>query len=603
MKQAKARSSAFAALAALAAISGGPRADAGDGARLAIGRVAPAIEFKDIRSLTRTLDDFGPRKAYVIVATATTCPIAAKSLPTLDAIERRYRARGVQFVALNVGPGDSIADAASQAVEFGVEMPFVKDFGGKGARALGLERTPEVAVLDGARRLVYRGRIDDRNRIGGSRDEATRHELVDALDAVLDGKPVATPETAVDGCKITFGETTGPDVGRVTYFEHVAPIVQKHCQECHRPGTEAPFALLTYRDAASQAEAIAEVVHDGVMPPWQADRHAGKIVNARGLDDRERAIIARWVADGRPKGDPAKAPPPRTYPAGEWKIGPPDQTIGMALDAHLPADGLIDYKYVVLPYIFPEDTWVQSIEILPDNPRVVHHCNLAFMKVGERPSTKNFITGRVPGGDPMVLDDGVAFLIPKGSALALQIHYVTTGKPERARIAVGLKFPRVPVEKRLHHHQVTTRDFSILPHAPAHPVESVRTLPFDATGVGMFSHMHLRGKDMTFTARRPDSPSETLLRIPNYSFDWQQSYRWEPDTMRFPKGTVLGVVAHFDNSDFNPYNPDPSATVREGPQTHEEMMYGFVFFTRDDEHLHLKIDPKTGHVVAGVAGR
>lgn len=590
------------ALIAVFAALQAPRASGGD-ARLEIGQVAPAIHFKDIRSLGRSLDDFGPKKAFVLVATTTTCPIAARSLPALDAIERRYRARGVQFVALNVGPGDSIADAAGQAVEFGVEMPFVKDFGGKAARSLGLERTPEVAVLDATRRLVYRGRIDDRNRLGGSRSEAAHRDLEAALDAILAGHPVATPETQADGCKITFGEPTGPDVGSVTYFEHVAPILQVHCQECHRPGTAAPFALTTYRDAASQAEAIAEVVHDRVMPPWHADRRAAGIVNARGLDDRERAVIARWVADGRPKGDPSKAPPPRAFPSSGWEIGTPDQTIGMAFDANLPADGLIDYKYVVLPYVFPEDTWVQSVEIRPDNPRVVHHCNLAFIKVGERPSNRNFITGRVPGGDPMVLDDGVAFLIPRGSALVLQVHYVTTGKPERALIAVGLKFPRVPIDKRLHHLQVTTNRFAIPPHAPAHPVESTRTIDFDASGLAMFSHMHLRGKDMTFIARRPGEADETLLRIPDYSFDWQQSYRWKPGTKRFPKGTVLEVVAHFDNSEFNPYNPDPAATVREGPQTHEEMMYGFVFFTRDDEHLGLRVDPATGRAAPSITAR
>ena len=590
-------------LVATLAIGALRRAHGADDGRLAIGEVAPAIEFKDIRALARTLDDFGPKRAYVIVAVTATCPAAARSLPALDATERRYRAKDVQFVALNVGPDDSIADAAAQAVEFGMEMPFVKDFGGEAARALGLRRTPEVAVLDAGRRLVYRGRIDDRNRLGGSRDEATHRDLEHALDAILAGKSAPTTETPVDGCKITFGEPEGPDVGRVTYFEHVAPIVQKHCQECHRPGAEAPFILMTYRDAASQAEAIAEVVHDRVMPPWHADRRVGKVVNARGLDDRERAVIARWVADDRPKGDPAKAPTPRAFPAPGWGIGEPDQVIGMAFDANLPADGLIDYKYVVLPYVFPDDTWAQSVEIRPDNPRVVHHCNLAFIKVGERQSTRNFLTGRVPGGDPMVLDEGVATLIPRGSALVLQVHYVTTGKPERARIAVGLKFPRTPVEKQLYHHQVTTNRFAIPPHAPAHPVESTRTIDFDATGVGMFSHMHLRGKDMTFVARRPVGPAEVLLRIPNYSFDWQQSYRWEPGTMLFPKGTALDVVAHFDNSEFNPYNPDPGATVREGPQTHEEMMYGFVFFTRDDEHLGLRVDPKTGRVAPGVAAR
>ena len=109
--------------------------------------------------------------------------------------------------------------------------------------------------------------------------------------------------------------------------------------------------------------------------------------------------------------------------------------------------------------------------------------------------------------------------------------------------------------------------------------------------------MHLRGKDMTFRAVYPDGRDETLLVVPNYSFDWQQAYRWPVDKVKFPKGTRLEVSAHFDNSPFNPFNPDPSKEVREGPQTFHEMMYGFVFFTYDDEQLNLTIDPKTGHVV------
>jgi hypothetical protein len=591
-------------LVTLAILSWASGAVAVEERRLRIGEVAPAIEFTDIRSLPRTLDDFGPKAGVVIVAVSTSCPIAAKSLPVLDALERRYRARGVQFVAINVGPDDTIADTAAQALEFGVEMPFVKDFGGKAAQALGLSRTPEVALLDSGRRLIYRGRIDDRQRLGGAREEASRHELEDAIEALLAGKPVNNAETPVDGCRITFGEPEPPEVGRVTYHHDVAPILQKHCQSCHQPGTAAPFALKTYRDAASQAEAIAEVVHDRRMPPWHADRHVGRIVNARGLDDRERAVIARWVADGRPKGDPARgiAPAPAPLAAASWRIGEPDQVIAMAFDQRLSATGFVDYKYAILPYIFAEDTWAQALEIHPDNPRVVHHANLATIRMGEPPSTKNFLTGHVPGGDPMVMDEGIGIFIPKGSALVLQIHFVTTGKPERCNIAVGLRFPRTLVDKRLYHHQVTTRQFVIAPFAPAHRVSSRRVLDFDATGVGMFSHMHVRGKDMTFQAHKPDGSSDTLLRIPNYDFDWQESYRWARGTEHLPKGTALEVVAHFDNSAFNPYNPDPSATVREGEQTHQEMMYGFVFFTRDDEKLGLAIDPKTGRVTTrGVA--
>jgi hypothetical protein len=194
----------------------------------------------------------------------------------------------------------------------------------------------------------------------------------------------------------------------------------------------------------------------------------------------------------------------------------------------------------------------------------------------------------------MVLDDGWAVLIPKGSVLGLQIHFTTTGKPERAKLSVGLKFPRVPVSKRIYNKQVYTKDFHIAPGDPAYAVTATRPLPFDATLIGLFSHMHVRGKDMTFFARPPGGSPETLLLIPNYSFDWQQSFRPPPGSKRFPKGTTLEVVAHFDNSEFNPYNPDPKATIGNGDQTYNEMMYGFYFYTRDDENLNLHIDPKTG---------
>jgi hypothetical protein len=554
------------------------------------------IEFKDIRYLMRTLDDFGPRKAFVLVATSTSCPLVGRYLPDLIELERAYRDREVQFVALNVARGDSIAEMAAQAVKAGAEFPFVKDVDRSCARALGLRRTPEVALLDADRRLRYRGRIDDQFRLGGARPTATRHDLREAIDDVLDGRAVRVPETPADGCLIPRTEPVeaGPPP---TFYEHVEPVLRRHCQDCHHAGTEAPFPLISYRDVADHADTIVEAVADLRMPPWYGSARHGEFINRRGLSDEERETIVRWVKAGLPKGDPARRPEPRRFPAGPWRIGEADLVVGMPLAHEIPATGYVDYRYAVLSHLFAADTWVQAVEIRPDNKAVVHHANLAYAKLGEGVRGENFITGRVPGGDPMVLDEGTAFLIPGGSVLGLQIHYTTTGRPERARLSVALKFPRTPVHKRLYHQQVMTNRFAIPPRAPAHPVSAQRRLDFDATGVGLFSHMHVRGKDMTFLARYPDGSSETLLLIPNYNFDWQHSYRWAPGAKRFPEGTTFEVVAHFDNSAFNPYNPDPDATVREGQQTYQEMMYGFYFYTRDDEDLNLSIDPKTGRVV------
>jgi thiol-disulfide isomerase/thioredoxin len=549
------------------------------------------LKFTDIRYLPRTLDDFGATKAFVLVFTNTSCPLAQRYLPVLQALSKDYPAKDVQFLAVNAAEEDSVVSMATQAVQHDVEFPFVKDIGGVSARALGVRRTPEVVVLDGERRLRYRGRIDDQHRLGGARKDPTRHDLKEALDAVLAGREVAVTETEVDGCPITFPRSRKPK--DVTFAEQAAPILQKHCGQCHRAGGSAPFSLTSYKQASAHADALAEVVADGRMPPWFAAHEFGPFVNRRGLSDEERTTLLDWVRSGAALGDATKLPEAPAPPKSKWVIGEPDLVLETALH-ELPATGDIPYKWAVLNHVFDEDTWVQFTQIIPDNPRVLHHCNLAFGNLTTGVTEANFITGYVPGGEPMMLEDGVAFRIPKGSILGLQIHYVATGKAEQCRVSVGLRYPRAVVQKQLRHIQLTDHRFAIPPGAPAHKVSASRVLDCDVIGVGLFSHMHLRGKDMTFTAHLPDNKTDTLLIIPNYSFSWQMPYRWEPGKKRLPKGTRLECVAHFDNSPFNVYNPDPKATVRNGLQTYQEMMYGFFFYTEAAEKLGLKIDTTTG---------
>jgi peroxiredoxin len=562
--------------------------------RVAIGSKIPNLRFKDMRYVARTLDDLGASKAFVLVFTNTTCPVAQKYWPKLKRLDAELRERGVQFVAVNAAADDSIVQMAEQALEFGLEFPFVKDADGSCARALGIERTPEVAVLDSQKRLRYRGRIDDQYRVAGGRTDVQHDDLRLALEALLDDRDPPATETAVDGCLITFRPSSSQRE-KTTFSREVLPILQKHCQECHHDGSpSAPFSLMTFDDATNHGAMIAEVVAEQRMPPWRASRRQ-HFSNERGLTGIERRAIVSWVQGGMPEGDPAQAPRPRTFVESKWEIGEPD-LVTTSLESHsLPAEGIIDYRYVVLPFVFLEDTWICAAEILPDNPRTVHHCNMGHFTLGKQFSEGNFITGRVPGGTPLIADEGTALRIPKGSVVGLQIHYTTTGKPEKNRMSVGFKFPRSAVHKEIRHLQVSTSKIAIPPGASAHPIVSSRTLPGDSSGIGMFSHMHLRGKDMTFIAHTPQGEDETLLTIPNYHYAWQQNYRWEPGTKKFPKGTRIEVIAHYDNSAFNPFNPDPKAEVRNGPQTFHEMMFGFFFYTDDTEDLNLQVDPRTGH--------
>jgi hypothetical protein len=194
------------------------------------------------------------------------------------------------------------------------------------------------------------------------------------------------------------------------------------------------------------------------------------------------------------------------------------------------------------------------------------------------------------------MDPGTAVRIPAGSALAMQAHYVTTGEPEIDRIRVGFRFPRVPVQKEMQVAIAANLRFEIPPGAGAFPVHAARKLPDDAVGIGMFVHMHVRGRDMQVEAQRPDGSAETLLVVPNYNFDWQQSYRWERGAMTFPRGTRFKALAHYDNSAWNPFNPDPQQAVHFGLQTTDEMMYLFVFWVAANQELGLRIDPANGRV-------
>lgn len=558
-----------------------------------IGEPVGKLSFTDIRSVPRSLDDLGAKKTIVLVFTNTSCPVVQRYLPTLQALATEYRDKNVQFVAINSAEEDTVIAMATQAVRYEVDFPFVKDFGAKCARALGVTRTPEAVVIDAERRIRYRGRIDDQYRVSGVRKEPTTRDLKEAVEAVLAGRKVTSAETEVDGCPITFPKPRKPK--EVNFADHVAPILQKHCWHCHQTGGSAPFSLTSYKQAAANAESLAEVVTDQRMPPWFASPDYGHFVNRKSLTDEERATLVDWVRSGAEAGDLAKLPAAPKPPENKWVIGTPDLVL-VSNEIDLPAKGDIPYQYAILPHVFTEDTWVRDVQILPDNPRALHHCNMAYANLAEGFNESNFITGQVPGGEPMTLDNDVAILIPKGSVLGLQIHFVATGKPEKCKVSVGLRYPRDVVQRRIRNFQLTDRRFAIPPGASAHKVSASRTLDRDVIGIGLFSHMHLRGKDMTFTAHPPRGKSETLLIIPNYNFSWQLPYRWESGKMRFAKGTRLDCVAHFDNSTFNPYNPNPLATVRNGPQTHHEMMVGFFFYTDAAEQLNLRIDAKSGTV-------
>ncbi len=381
----------------------------------------------------------------------------------------------------------------------------------------------------------------------------------------------------------------------VTFHKDVEPILQKHCQECHRPGEIAPFSLLSYKDARPWAKAIRSDVLTKKMPPWFADPKYGHWMNDRSLSADEVATLVSWVDRGAKEGDMKDAPKALAFVDG-WNIQKPDAVLGMSEPFHLPAKGDVPYQYVVLPTKFTEDKWVQMAEARPSDRTVVHHVVIFIRDPQSKwlreaktgvpfvPEGGNFqnISGGgndilmiyTPGKVPEMWRPGLGKMIKAGSDLVLQIHYTTNGKETEDHTQVGLVFAKEKPTERAMTIGGYNLGFKIPPGDPNYKVEAKNVFPNGATILNLFPHMHLRGKSFEYALVYPDGHSEVLLRVPNYDFFWQLDYQFSKPLV-IPPGTQIVCTAWYDNSPNNPKNPDPTATVRFGEQSWEEMMIGF----------------------------
>jgi peroxiredoxin len=521
-------------------------------------------------------------KAVVVLFTGTQCPLANLYLARMAELHKEFSPQGVSFLAVYANLQDDARKLAEYVKKQDIPYPALRDETQQVADQFGARRTPEVFVLDATRTVRYQGRIDDQFGIDIRRTKATRNDLAEALREILNGKDVSVASTPVVGCLIGRGSKKA-DTGTVTYNGHVAAVLQKNCQDCHRPGQIGPMPLLTYEDASAWGEMIAEVVKDRRMPPWYADPKHGKFSNDRSLPAKDRELLLTWVEQGMPKGDPKLAPKPRQFVEG-WSIGQPDAVVTMATEFDVPAEMPkfgVPYQYFVVDPKLDEDRWVVRAEAKAGAPEVVHHIIVFMVPPGVKfnpadPKTQ-VVAGMAPGEMPLMLPPGYARHLPKGSKFVFQMHYTPAGKAQKDRSSIGLVFAKEPPKHVVVTKPVFNQKFLIPPGASNYEVQSSYVLKEDGQVVGIMPHMHLRGKDFTVRAHYPDGKVETLLAVPRFSFSWQSVYRPEP-ALNVPKGTRIQCVAHFDNSKNNPNNPDPTRPVFWGDQTWEEMMIGWTDF-------------------------
>jgi hypothetical protein len=388
-----------------------------------------------------------------------------------------------------------------------------------------------------------------------------------------------------------------PGAPAVTFHKDIEPVLQKHCQGCHRPGEIAPFSLLTYSEARPWAKAMKAAILTEQMPPWFADPKYGHFANDRRLNPQEIKTLVAWVDGGAAEGDKKDAPPPVVFQDG-WNIKP-DMVIEMPKDFHIAATGTINYQNIRVKVNFPEDRWVVAAEMRAGNTRVVHHMRaivlppnatwMAKAVPGEAYEEGSEGMGGAKGGTDLLgkynpglgaqtfdIEDSAKF-IPKGSDIVFNLHYTSVGTPQTDRSKVGLVFAKHPPKKRYWMSPGTPAAFNLVIPAGDNNAEvaSEVTIGVDnAKLVYIQPHMHLRGKDYELRAIYPTGETQIVFKG-KWNFDWQVGYQLEKP-LPVPRGTRLVAIAHYDNSVNNKFNPDPTKTILWGDQNWDEMQSGFL---------------------------
>ena len=545
--------------------------------------------------------------ALVVVAFSTKCPLARRMVPLLNELQAQYAVDGIQMVALFTNGIDDLREIAEYAVDLELTFPVFKDDPETPWHVqLGLKTTPQVVVLDtregfDPQRVVYRGQINGRWFGGGTANQQQEY-LADALTSFLKGEPPVIAETAASGCPIARRAhyDLAPYEG-VTYYKEISRLIQKSCLDCHRegePGAELFAAFESYETVAAMSEVMFSRIENRLMPPWHAstdpNNGLGGFKHDPRLTEEEINLFRAWIAADCPAGDASAAPPPKTFrPSDQWQIGTPDFVFEMPEPYHVPKYRLDEYQYYRIRANFPEDRYIQAIETKPGNKAIVHHigaivgpasdekltANEAMLKLYGLTGDKVLKIGDYIAGDPFnarTYPSGFGLKLPAGHDLFFEMHYTPTGREEEPDLSrMAIIWASGQPEHVIHTKVFNRKDLRIRPHDMHYEKTAYYQFPTDVLIHALAPHMHYRGKDFAlYKVEKPGSDNERrtlVLKVAVYDFNWQRTYEFV-NPLRLKAGDALYSVTHFDNSHFNPSNPDPEAAVRFGLKSEQEML-------------------------------
>ena len=607
---------------------------------------AEKLKLHDAQKVERGFDEIASKsRAICFIFFYPECPLCKKYTPVLAKLIKEFEQQGIHFVGV-VGEQVGAHKLEKHHINFTVPFPIYTDTGFLLANALSAKTTPEVFLMDRERKILYSGRIDDRFQQSSNQTnpgivksaEKQRDDLREAIMDVLSGKAVRVPKTIAPGCPLSRPELpkeNRPSIAKpgdlkedikVTYYKDVLPILNRHCQACHSPGNAGPFNLVNYEDAVDWIEMGLNEIDAQRMPPAQIESDL-EYTAAKPPNANEISKLRRWLANNKPKGDPASQPklePLQDSKAFRTDIGPPDIIITQSAPSILGADGNDVYRNIVFPYNSKITSRIRAIQYLPGNNAIVHHALFGYlpsttarqaekefggtegyshpddkmpgfwsdMKIGfkiPKPRADGllpaaFLGAYIPGsGQGILTPPDVDMLVPPETDFVVQIHYHRTGKRETSTSRIGIWLDKDPVEiiKKKSNFIYIYGDFMAIPAgAKDFRIKGNYTLPEEANLMAVGPHAHFLCKWISLTAYVPGQKRPiNIIKQPNWNFDWQASY-FLKEPMHFPKGTRFETEAAYDNSSGNPKNPNnPPQTVYNGESTLDEMLLPMLSFS------------------------
>lgn len=511
-----------------------------------------------------------------------------KAAKDIAALTEQFAGQKVEFLMLDSTGRADKAELRKAAEKAGISLRVLIDDTQLVAEELGLSRALEVAILDpAAKELVYRGALNDRFAEGKKARRASEHYAADALQAMMAGEEV-TAQFASNGDAIDFASG---ELMSVSYANDVAPILEQRCVTCHQEGGIAPFAMSSHQMVQGWSPMIRETLITKRMPPGQIDaEYTNDFHGVNHITVEETQKLVHWIDSGAKNEGNTDPLAELQTEVVKWGHGEPDMIVDIPPQT-IPASGTVEYRNLVLPLDLPEDKWVKAVEFVAGDTTVLHHI-IAWAQAPDNGSGRGGAFGILnqgiglgayaPGNAINTYPEGAGFPLEQGSGLILQMHYTTSGKETVDASQIGIHFWDEEPERPILGGSAADLEIDIAPFEANHEMVATKKFRKDSYLTMVGPHMHYRGYDANFKLVYPDGSEEEVLNVPNYQFNWQKTYDFkEPKYM--PAGTEMVFRATFDNSDMNPFNPDPSAEISWGEQTWQEMFFGFFRYVEADE--------------------